>query len=212
MADELRLASDEYVIAKYDESLRFDVPDYITDEDWTNDLTLTNKRIVIHTSKARMFKPTIHRYDEIPLSAIKVIDNRVQALTEKTRRNGYLALVLYLTDGSTATFQFQELMGKTPKLWASEIARVLVGSAAKAKDAELFETTNAASAIPYAEDVAKAVSGTVDVFRSAFRRSRQETAPVIEIYCSGCGAKTTIKRGETKYCQYCGNAIVAPPA
>lgn len=211
MPNEPLLASDEYVIGKYDEALKIAVPATVTQEQRAEDVTLTNKRIIIHTEIMKLFKPTVHNYYEIPLSSIKVVDRRVQAFAEKNRRSSYYELRVYLVDGGIATFSFDEFLGKTAKLWASEISRVLGGAVTQVKDAGLFETTNAASALPYAEDVAKAVAGTVDIFKSAFRRSRLETSPVREIFCQNCGAKTTIREGETKYCQFCGSPIVAPP-
>lgn len=212
MADEYRLAQDEYVISKNDSPVRIDVPSYITDESIAHDLVLTNKRIIIHTSKAKLFKPTIHGYFDIPLTSVKVVDNRVQAKAERNKRSGYVELLIYLTEGGTATFAFDEIMGKTAKTWASLIANVLLGDSSLGIGSGLQETTNSLSAIPYAEDVAKTVSGTIDVFKSAFRRSRQETAPEIVIFCESCGAKTTIRQGQTKYCKFCGSPIVAPPA
>ena len=205
--DDIRLEGDEYVIAEEDGE-RFYVPnEKTTMATYRHHLTLTNKRIIQKKVKVKLIGYGDPEFTEWRLAEVKVVDGRVQARIDTQR--SYPLLLLYMKDGSTVRFTMPNK--KKASLWSTEIVRVLGGDSLNGQQMDgLVETTNAASAVPYAEDVAKTVAGTVDVFRSAFRRSKRELAPTIAIHCPNCGAGMKIKRGQTMYCQYCGSPVSAP--
>ncbi len=203
----IRLASDEYVVLSADGAHVKYEPEFM--RNYKNELTLTNKRIIWSKEQIKVFGKGDVSSVDLPLSSIKVVDGLVQAREEKVDSIKYL--VLYLKDGSTVTYDFYPNY-KLIKDWVREITRLLGGDIQVPNESRgsLIETTNAVSAIPYAEDVAKAVVGTVDVFKSAFRRSKIETAPVVAVHCPRCGAAAKVRKGQTMYCQYCGSPLNAP--
>ena len=192
MAD-YSLGVDEYVVLKSTNVYKSEGGFF--DHVGNDELMLTNKAIVL---LKKGFTGKTKNFESFPLATVKVFNNQAQANFGKVN-DFYPALEVFFLNGQ-ATFVFQH---KSEVLkWISAINKLLTGN-----DTVPSNASNTIMAIPGAETVAAAVAGTVDVFKNAFGKRKQEAAKTVSAKCPSCAGSVQGREGSIATCPYCGTHI-----
>lgn len=172
----LELGPDEYVVMKTDAVRHGGIMTI-------RDVVLTNRKIVVMSRGLLGGAKTV---DQLPLSEVKVIDDRPQAIAE-----GY-ELEIYCTRRQE-TFRFQRK--KDAKAWAENIRDLLLGSAAPRRVDD--------KSIPGVEYVAESLKDTVDTVKRVFEQGKPRRKTAQD--CESCGASISGASGSVVRCTHCGS-------
>ena len=190
MSEELKLNPDEAVIMSAEEIGYGSGP---FGGSKNNELILTNQALLLKVKG--MFGKT-KEVLRFPLSEIRIVNGRVQALAGK-KDIVTPTLDVYFNSGME---RFQFVWDKDVQNWIEHINSVITGAPIPQRGEfdDLFEDMAKFSA------VADSFSGSVNKVKSAFGIKSTEQ---IALRCPGCGASLSGTVGEVGKCPYCGSFV-----
>lgn len=198
----LNLYSDEAVLLQTNSARCTSLESGSTDE-----LILTNRRIIHRWSIPKLFSKNIEHVDEYPLNRIKIVDGKAQAkYWRNTANEDDQELRLFLLD-QELFFKFWSEKPREARheifQWMDAISMQLTGTPAD-KPAE----PSTAKAIPGVAWLTDTIKGTVDTVRETWtRQNAKQPTPVVRKpitkQCIGCHAPLSGIQGQRVVCKYC---------
>ncbi|KFI94066.1 hypothetical protein BISA_0101 [Bifidobacterium saguini DSM 23967] len=173
----------------------------------TDELILTNRRIIHRWSIPKLFSKNIEHVDEYPLDRIKIVDGKVQAqYWRNAASENDQELRLFLRDQELFFIFWSDKPREARNeifQWMDAISMQLTGVPAD-KPAD----SSAAKAIPGVAWLADTIKGTVDTVRETWTgQSAKQPVPVvrkpINKQCKGCHAPLSGIPGQLVVCKYC---------
>lgn len=198
MADKLGLDYDEYVILKETGVAHGGVMSIYTDE-----LILTNKKIIcLNKGVFGGHKKTYY----FPLDQIKSF-NGIPQVQQGKLSNGTACLEIYMVDGEEY-FNFQSKNKKTIMQWIEEIHK-LFGSGVNGFYSSNEEDDSLFGAFKEVGEEFKDVGREVaEAFGFKVKKKSSTPSIIPPIICTSCGK---VLAPESRFCQFCGNAVGMKP-
>ena len=203
----INLGENEGILLQTEDVVRY-LPN--NEETEIDKMYLTNENIVITYEKSNgLFSDNEDVVDKIPLSKIKVVNNKAQVFKIDDDDYG-LGLQIHYKNGNVEHYTFDKK--KDLNEWYFEMIETLTGEIVQednsTKDKSIIATSLLTGLKNTAESTKKAITNTKKSIEDV-RQNKNEIEKSTQIeeeckYCTKCGCK--IKK-DIKFCSNCGNSI-----